>query len=135
MAGNEDKYETITLDRLAALGNIKRIHLRARSSEFSPRDDVQFFFAVELEDGKQYAAKEIILQPLVRYTPISSCIEVPGHELQALVNDLWDVRVRPHDALASSGQLETINNHLADLRRLVFDYEVKSKPPVKGGAT
>ena len=135
MPGKDEKDETITLNRLATLGNIKRIHIRARSSEFSPRDDVQFFFAVELDDGKQYVAKDISFEPLVRYSAINAFIEVPGHELQALVNDLWDVRVRPHDALASSGQLETVDKHLADLRRLVFDYEVKSKPPVKGGAT
>lgn len=135
MPGKDEKDETITLNRLATLGNIKRIHIRARGSEFSPRDDVQFFFAVELDDGSQYVAKEISFVPMVRYTSMSSFIEVPGHELQALVNDLWDVRVRPHDALASTGQLETINNHLADLRKLVFDYEVRSKPPAKGGAT
>ena len=134
MPGKDEKDETITLDRLATLGNIKRIHLRARGSEFSPKDDVQFFFAVELDDGKQYVAKEIHFEPLTWGNLMGALIELPTRELQALVNDLWDLRVRPHDALASSGQLETINNHLTDLRRLVFDYEVKSKPPAKGGA-
>jgi len=96
-------------------------------------DEVQFFFAVELEDGTQYVAQDIQFRKHERYTPMGTFVEIPTHALQAVVDDLWDLRVRAHASLASSGQLETINNHLTDLRRLVFDYEVKSKPPAKGG--
>lgn len=133
MEGEKDTDSTLTLNRIASLGNITRIHLRARSSEFTPMDDVEFFFAVELDDGTRYAATEVTFKRFRLGTPMGCFIDVPAHALHQLANDLWDVRVRPHDALASTGQLETINNHLTDLRRLVFDYDVRNKPGGKGG--
>lgn len=51
-------------------------------------------------------------QPTVIITPESA---------QELMNQLWELNIRPAQAKGSVGQLDAVNKHLEDMRRLVFD--------------
>lgn len=54
-----------------------------------------------------------------------ACIREPSlmltpKQAQALVNSLWDSGIRPEQAKGSSGQLEAVNKHLEDMRKIAF---------------
>ena len=51
---------------------------------------------------------------------------------QELMDDLWSCGLRPTEGTGSAGAMAAVQEHLADLRRLVFDhdYHVDKKPPM-----
>lgn len=55
-------------------------------------------------------------QPTIIITPESA---------QELMNQLWELNIRPVQAKGSVGQLDAVNKHLEDMRRLVFNGEKK----------
>ena len=44
-------------------------------------------------------------------------------EVQLLMDDLWHCGVRPSEGTGSTGQLKATENHLKDMRQLVFNKE------------
>ena len=58
-----------------------------------------------------------------RYEPgeiIRKYIELSATQAQQLMDELWDVGVRPTAGKGSAGQLEAVQAHLKDMQRLVF---------------
>lgn len=52
---------------------------------------------------------------------IQPFLRLSEEDAQRLVNALWDAGVRPSRAKGSAGQLDAVNRHLEDMRKLVFD--------------
>jgi hypothetical protein len=40
--------------------------------------------------------------------------------IQELMDSLWQTGIRPSEGVASTGQIEAVQNHLKDMQRLVF---------------
>lgn len=56
-------------------------------------------------------------------SPVSNIpIQFTEKQAQKLVNSLWDSGARAQQAAGSAGQLEATNNHLADMRKIAFQY-------------
>ncbi len=53
-------------------------------------------------------------------------VQLNKHAAQKLMDDLWDCGLRPSEGSGSAGQLAAVQNHLADLRKLL------SKVPLVG---
>lgn len=89
-------------------------------------------YAYDIFNGQWYAAP-----PLSEKIPISSepvpereDITTPtlrlGHEAaQELFDDLWNAGFRPNKGEGTAAHVDAMREHLADLRRLVFDHSVK----------
>ena len=52
---------------------------------------------------------------------VSPLIRLQQKEAQQLMNTLWDAGLRPAGAAGSAGQLGAVENHLADMRKIVFE--------------
>lgn len=52
-------------------------------------------------------------------------IVITTESAQELMNQLWELNIRPVQAKGSIGQLDAVNKHLEDMRRLVFNGEKK----------
>ncbi len=53
-------------------------------------------------------------------------VQLDKHAAQKLIDDLWDCGLRPSEGSGSAGQLAAVQNHLADMRKLL------SKVPLVG---
>lgn len=52
---------------------------------------------------------------------------------QRLMDDLWDAGVRPTEGAGSAGQLAAVQNHLGDMRRIVFCGPARDCTPPRVG--
>jgi hypothetical protein len=77
------------------------------------------------EDGALYAATNIEftrIDPGVYMAPTTS---MEGKDLQLLFNELWKAGFRPNDGTGNSGHVEALKYHLEDMRKLVFNENIK----------
>jgi hypothetical protein len=76
----------------------------------------------------------MIAQPVVFKThPPGASIPIPmlrlqGEEAQLLMDELWNVGVRPSEGSGSAGQLAATQKHLDDMREMAFRAQGWSRP-------
>jgi hypothetical protein len=80
-----------------------------------------------LKDGKALA------EPIVmkRHDPNISCeptFRLTYGQAQVLIDDLWQSGLRPTEGHGSAGALQATQNHLDDMRRLVFEKDARTRP-------
>jgi len=63
-----------------------------------------------------------------RYSADLPIISIFPDAAQQLMDDLWRCGVRPTEGCGSTGQLDAVRSHLADLRAIVFDKLKVPKP-------
>ncbi len=87
-------------------------------------------FIDEFTAGQQ---KNLLAQPLTFVeTELYACCEAPTFSLsetgaQHLMDQLWACGVRPIEEVGTTKQVEAIQAHLADMKKLVFNYDTKIK--------
>jgi hypothetical protein len=91
------------------------------------RDDIQFYFWVE-EKLPNSEPSVMIGRPLgfEKIDPTIASPEVPTFTLdldtaQQLMDELWQVGLRPSEGTGSAGSLAATQKHLEDMRKLVFE--------------
>ena len=47
-------------------------------------------------------------------------MELTDHEAQLLMDELWKFGVRPSDRSGNAGQIKAMDDHLQDMRSIVF---------------
>ncbi len=121
-------------DMTEQFGPIKTVDFRA-FMRYPPMDEVEFYLRVVCYDGRVAYAKpewiEIDLddatvqsRPFLRLRPFQEVELHPlipdsgGATLQVLMDDLWKCGVRPTEAVGSVGQLDAVQKHLKDMRRI-----------------
>lgn len=70
------------------------------------------------------------LEEITAENEVSECepfARLSEGDAQGLMNSLWEAGVRPSSSVGSTGQLEAMREHLADMRRLVFEDKVETK--------
>ena len=113
-------------------GPIKDISFRAFATY--PGWDVEFHIRARCFDGRIGRAKiewveedpdkmGVSLPPFLFIRPWeenpASISESGGTVLQVLMDDLWSCGVRPTEGRGSAGQLDAVQGHLGDMRRVV----------------
>ena len=113
---------------------IERLEARAsRPHEWDKRwgwADLWLSHTIEVEGQRTTR----LLRPMGHLVGLEgACIEDDGATLQGptmaltpedaqqLMEDLWQCGIRPRQAAGSVGQLDAVNAHLQDMRRLVFE--------------
>lgn len=83
------------------------------------------FLIMEERQGRRFIAKPFLLEEMKEGGYIQDpTFSVRGNEgeifLQELVNQAWDLGIRPRYARETEPQVEAIKFHLEDMRSLVF---------------
>jgi hypothetical protein len=52
--------------------------------------------------------------------PIRAFVSISKQEAQVLMDDLWDCGLRPSEGSGSAGALLATQNHLSDMKKIVF---------------
>ena len=91
-----------------------------------PWSDMVAILAVEKDGfGKMaYVAKplELTLERMEEGSLIErGTLELPHQSAQSLLNALWNAGLRPTDFKSPNGEINRLEAHLADMRKLVFD--------------
>ncbi|MFA7100692.1 MAG: hypothetical protein WC196_02875 [Bacilli bacterium] len=97
------------------------IHFRARRGDFNCAPDTINLY-VRQKCGNEFFAAEKLKLTIVkeRYSPIEPFASIDTHQAQKLMDDLWDCGLRPSEGTGSAGQLRSTQDHLADMRKIVF---------------
>lgn len=77
----------------------------------------------EPETGRRFVAQSINLRTrddasAAEWQPPLLTLATP--DAQRLMDELWNVGIRPSEGVGSAGQLAATERHLADMRELVF---------------
>jgi hypothetical protein len=66
------------------------------------------------------AVKEIVFIEQSPSTRMQSAFSLDKGCVQELMDSLWMLGIRPSEGVASTGQVEAMQAHLADMRKLAF---------------
>ncbi len=93
------------------------------------RHDGISIFVEDLQNQMLSVANPITLKSVEMdemYTETTPTFTLCLTAAQKLIDDLWDCGLRPSEGSGSAGQLAAVQNHLADMRKLL------SKVPLVG---
>lgn len=82
-------------------------------------DVVALHFAVEWADGLS-AAEPLVFKHLDSGMVSSPCMNLRRDDAQRLMDELWNVGLRPSEGSGSAGQLAAVQNHLEDMRTIAM---------------
>lgn len=71
-------------------------------------------------DGCNYAAAPITLKQHPPGMKVESFCKISKAEAQVLIDDLWSAGLRPSEGSGSAGAMKATQNHLADLKKILF---------------
>lgn len=82
---------------------------------------------LEILDGKRSIARSMVMEPLERGQAGGEFVSIDEQTAQGLFDQLWELGFRPADGTGNGGHIKALNDHLGDMRALVF----KTKPQEK----
>jgi hypothetical protein len=95
---------------------------QVRASAEVHREGVSLFAFQRHMDGKVSSVENAVVGPPTAPGFVMQPLVVLNHgAAQELLNDLWKAGFRPHDGQGGMAHIDAMKEHLADLRRLVFD--------------
>jgi len=77
-------------------------------------------FAWEEKQKTYFEAQPIQLKEVNEGDSQRPFLGISTHEAQVLMDDLWDCGIRPSEGSGSAGSLKATQNHLGDMRKIVF---------------
>jgi hypothetical protein len=74
-------------------------------------------------DGRIYYAKPVVIEMVERIEGsfIDKCLELDRRDAQSLMQQFWDIGLRPEGYEPGDETLKATKYHLEDFRRLVFE--------------
>ena len=103
------------------------------------RDNIEIFMATKADHGDGIC----IAQPIqfkcdssetrAEMQPVATLI-LKRDDAQKLMDELWNVGLRPTEGSGSAGMMAATQDHLQDMRRLVFSRAELQTVPPKGQA-
>ncbi len=84
------------------------------------REGVQIFIEDQGSGRSLGIAEPVVFKASEPYTASLPTVELPQESAQKLIDDLWDCGLRPSEGAGSAGAMMAVENHLADLRTLLF---------------
>ena len=81
------------------------------------------------EEGQNWSIMtQALYQTVPRGAIVPAAFTISPHAAQELMNQLWQYGIRPTDNSGSTGHLKALEDHLEDLRRLVFGAQHRVDP-------
>lgn len=98
----------------------KEFHMRASNARFDICGDRIELFAFQSGDGGHNVAEPLSLKQHGRYEHSNPFVTLDKSEAQILMDDLWQTGLRPSEGTGSAGSLKATQEHLKDLRTVLF---------------
>lgn len=97
------------------------IIIRARLADLSPGGDFINLYCYHKEGEVESLAQPLTFKQVESFAvPFKPFLEIDKHQAQHLMDDLWFCGLRPSEGTGSAGQLNATQNHLLDMRKIVF---------------
>ena len=75
---------------------------------------------VYLQIGEHKFVKDIVFETIDPDCIVAPSLELPFKQGQVLMDDLWQAGIRPTEGSGSAGSLKATENHLKDMRKIVY---------------
>jgi hypothetical protein len=96
---------------------------------FNQYDGVRLHFAIKNPENRIFIPKPLEYEELPAGGPAPEFMNLNDTEAQSLMDSLYDCGYRPTRPVESAGQVEALQNHLGDMRRLVFSSSLFTRSP------
>lgn len=80
----------------------------------------RFWLGVTGVKGVQSVAQPLVMSEVEEGREVKPTFELDPTRTQELFNQLWNAGFRPKDGTGSVGQLQATEDHLNDMRKIVF---------------
>jgi len=101
----------------------KSIRLRAKKN-FILFDSVEIYiFSTNFEKGQKTVCEDIVMKKITEEDmgiEIEPSLKLSPDNAQILMDDLWDCGIRPTEGAGTAGAMKKIEDHLKDLRIILF---------------
>lgn len=94
------------------------IKIRARRTAWDDRVDI--LIQSKKHNAMGYSIGTIIMEQVEEGTHIEPSTSLTITNAQLLMDDLWYAGLRPTEGTGSAGALKATENHLEDMRKIVF---------------
>jgi hypothetical protein len=101
--------------------------LRAMLAPWS--DSVEFLLS-EKRDGVLSVVHVVEMKALPDGIVMEPSFSLNREDAQSLMDNLWNCGLRPTEGAGSAGALSATQNHLEDMRRLVFEKDNVDRRPI-----
>jgi len=99
-------------------GDSIRPHIRLHKPDF--RNFLDVYIMREIVGVKQECVTVLPFEEYSDPTVASSCMTLNAESAQRLMDDLWNCGLRPSEGSGSAGAMKATQNHLADLKKILF---------------
>ena len=90
---------------------------------------ISLFIAHRSDDGAMYVAKPAEFERLEPgYASSNPILSLSIEDAQLIIDELWNVGLRPSEGTGSAGALAASERHLADMRAIAFHSLGVTKP-------
>ena len=96
------------------------IKIRARRTPMSFGGDKIDLYAYQSREGGKYAAHKLEMTQMEKGCVIPVFVQIEQEESQVLMDDLWEAGIRPTEGSGSAGAMKAVQNHLSDLKTILF---------------
>jgi hypothetical protein len=99
---------------------IKALEIRARMADFSHGGDLIRLFGIKQNGSEDVVATSLTMAKHSAAMSYPAFAEIDKTTAQVLIDDLWRCGIRPSEGSLSAGSLLATQNHLNDMRKIVF---------------
>ena len=94
--------------------------IRASKSRYNISGDNIELFCFQSGDGGYYTAQPLSLKQTSQVVEALPFCTISKNEAQVLMDDLWQTGLRPSEGTGSAGSLKATQQHLADMKKILF---------------
>ena len=107
---------------------LSNLLIRAEREQFS--DSISIRIASPHNDGSRYVAQPVSFASVDIGSFVAPCMSLSTTDAQKLMDELWQVGLRPSEGTGSAGSLAATQKHLADMRTIAFNaLKIKASKP------
>ena len=100
---------------------MKDFKIRIARADFGFRNSRQInIFACQVQGRDYFLAQPLEFKIMTESEEERPFVQITVQEAQILMDDLWECGVRPSEGTGSAGSLKATQNHLADIKQILF---------------
>ena len=96
-----------------------QVQLRARLNEFYDDKGISIYARLKRQNANWRPEGELKFVEAEQGLPNQPFLYLDKAEAQLLMDDLWLCGLRPSEGAGSAGAMKKVENHLADMRKIV----------------
>ena len=95
-----------------------KLMIRAERELFS--NTISIRMASPVDDNNISVAQPVVFAESKAGSFVNPCMSLTGSDAQVLMDELWNVGLRPSEGSGSAGSLAATQKHLADMKTIAF---------------